>query len=358
MSRSITEIFDSMIAEKESFSSLDDLVPNPDSSQTFLSDITSASKVAFWRLIFWVIAFAIFTHEKLFDQLVIDVETAAQKAQPGVTEWYVVESLKFQFGFSLQFDTALSKFVYSDTTSPTAIDAKIVSNASAREIENGGVIVVTIKLAKTVSDLLQKLTAEEKAAFTTYLDKFKIAGTKTLVISDDPDFLKAAFTIQYDPQLIDAAGILISDGTTKPIQVAIDDYIEGLTFDATFRVQDLTDAIQLATGVINTVADVIETKFAVISYENILAVVTEDYVPNAGYLATVDETGTETVPVLGDINIISTLDYDDTGTSYAVGDFSRFKGIVFKSNAIQNAPAGAFDTNKWDTISNLTLISI
>lgn len=354
MSRSITEIFDEMVLEKETFSSLDELVPNPDSSQTFLSDLTSASKVAIWRLTFWIVAFAIFTHEKLFDQLVIDVETAAREAQPGVAEWYVVESKKFQFGFSLQFDTDLSKFVYPDTTSAVAIDAKIISNASARDINE----VVTIKVAKTVSDLVQKLTAEEKAAFTTYLDKFKIAGTKTLVISDDPDFLKAAFTIQYDPQLIDAAGILISDGTTKPIQVAINGYIEGLTFDATYRVQDNVDAIQKATGVINVVTDVIEAKYTAISFTNILAVVTEDYIPNAGYLATVDETGTESVPVLGDINIISTSDYDDTGTSYIVGDFSRFEGIVFKSNAIQNAPAGVFDTNKWDKVSNLTLISI
>ena len=118
MARTIQQIFDEMIAEKETFTSLDDLVPNPDSSQTFLDDLTSASKVAIWRLMFWVVAFAIFVHEKLFDQHVIDIEARAKEIIPATTRFYVIESKKFQLGDSLIFDG--EKFVFEDTTSSTA----------------------------------------------------------------------------------------------------------------------------------------------------------------------------------------------------------------------------------------------
>ena len=292
------------------------------------------------------------SQEKLFDIFVTDIEAAAKAVTPGVTSWYAVEAKKFQNGFQFVFIEETSKFEFSDTTSAAAIASKIITNASARDVNN----VVTLKVAKTSGSTLVKLTAAEKASFSTYLELYKIAGTKTLVISDDPDDLKLAYTIEFDPQLIDSSGVLISDGTTKTVQKAINGYIQDLPFDATFRVQDLTDAIQLALGVVNAVADVVEAKFAATSFSDILLVTNESYIPNAGYLATVDETGTEAVPVQGDINVLTPLDYDDTSTSYAIGDFARFNGIVFKSNAVQSP--GAFDPAKWDTVSNLTFISI
>jgi len=115
MARSISVIFDEIIDEKETFTSLDALVPNPDSSQTFLADLTSTSKVAIWRLIFWVVAFAIHAHEKLFDEHVKVVEARALEIIPGTTLYYVVESKKFQNGDDLIFDETTGKFSYLDS---------------------------------------------------------------------------------------------------------------------------------------------------------------------------------------------------------------------------------------------------
>ena len=325
-------------------------MPNPETSQTFLTQLTSASQVAVWRLVFWVVAFAIFTHEKLFDEFIDDVEQRAKDVIPAITRYYVIEALKFQNGDALVFNEDTSKFEYDDTTSTTAQAKQIVTQASARDINQ----TVIIKVAESDgAGGLQKLTVPELAAFTGYVDDIKIAGTKTIIISDDPDTLKMAYTIQYDPQLMKSDGSLIEDGSF-PVQEAIDGYIAvpadgsegGLPFNSVFRVQDLTDAIQAATGVINAVADVVEAKFGVLAFSDILLVTTEDYLPNAGYLAT------DPSPIV----VLTPLNYDDSIT-YTAGDQRRFEGIVYEANVNIGAPE-VFDPAKWDTVSNITYLSV
>lgn len=352
MARTIDEIFNDIITEKETFSSLDGLEPKPDSSQTFLDDLTSTSKVAIWRLLFRVQATAIFIHESLFDTFKSDVEERALEIIPATTRFYVIEALKFQLGDELIFEDGTFKF--EDSTSAAAIAKQIIAQASARDINE----VVTLKIAKDDgSGGLEKLSTVEKTAFEAYLNKIKIAGVKTIVISDDPDLLKVAYTIEFDPLVMKDTGLLIEDGTS-PIQEAIDGYIEGLPFDSTFKVMELTDAIQAARGVINAVADVIEAKFGALNFEDILAVPTEIYLPNAGYLVTVDETGSP-----GSIRILAlpppdgvTIVEYDSSIAYLIGAFRLFEGIAF--TAIVDIPTPEpFDPTKWNTVSNLTLIS-
>lgn len=342
MSRSIETIFNEIIVEKETFSSLDGLESPivPDTAQAMLTELTTASKVAIWRLLFWVIAVAIFVHEKLFDVFKSDVETRALEIVPATTRFYVIESLKFQLGDELVFDG--EKFIYLDTTSVTALAKQIIEQASARDINQ----VVTIKIAKDDgSGGLEKLTGTEKTAFEAYLNQIKIAGTKTIVISDDPDILKVAYTIQFDPLVMKGVdGSLIEDGTF-PVQEAIDAYIEGLPFDSTFKVMDLTDAIQAARGVVNAVADVVEAKFGTLDFSDILTVTTETYLPNAGYLVT------DPSPIV----VLTPADYDSSLT-YVIGNQVRFEGIVYEANVNIPVPE-AFDSTKWDTVSNLTFLS-
>ena len=341
MSRSIQTIFNEIIVEKETFSSLSGLTSpvTPDTSQNLLADLTSTSKVAIWRLKFWVQAVAIFIHESLFDTFKSDVEKRALEIIPGTTRFYVLEALKFQFGDELVFVDG--RFKFADSTSSAALAKQIVEQASARDINQ----VVTLKIAKDDgSGGLEKLTATEKTAFEAYINQVKIAGTKTIIISDDPDLLKLAYTIEFDPLVMKSDGTLIEDGTS-PVQEAMDAYIEGLPFDSTFRVQDLTDAIQAARGVVNAIADVIEAKFGALAFSDILAVQTEIYLPNAGYLVT------DPSPIV----ILTPADYDSSLT-YVIGDQRRFEGIVFE--AIVNIPTPeAFDSTKWKTLSNLTFIS-
>lgn len=50
MARTLTEIYDSMNAEKQNMASLTDLAPAVNDTQTLLTDLNSPSKVAHWRL--------------------------------------------------------------------------------------------------------------------------------------------------------------------------------------------------------------------------------------------------------------------------------------------------------------------
>ena len=341
MGRSISDIFNESLTEKETFASLDDLVPNPDSAQTFLSDLTSSSKVAIWRLLLWVQAVAIFIHEGFFDVFKSDVETRALEIIPATTRFYVLESLKFQLGDELVFIDGTFKF--EDSTSAAALEKQIVKQASARDINE----VVTIKIAQDDgSGGLEKLSAPNKIAFDGYIEKIKIAGIKTIIISDDPDILKLAYTIEFDPLVMKSDGTLIEDGSS-PVQLAINGYIEGLPFDSTFKVMELTDSIQLARGVVNAVADVVEAKFAALSFTDILAVPTEIYLPNAGYLIT------DPSPIL----VLTPADYS-AALAYSAGNQVRFNGIVFEANqAVATGESPNTNPEKWDSVSNLTFIS-
>ena len=141
-------------------------------------------------------------------------------------------------------------------------------------------------------------------------------------------------------------GSLIEDGSF-PVQLAINTLIEGLDFDSIFRVQDLTDAIQLARGVVNAVADVVEAKFGALPFSDILAVPTEIYLPNAGYLIT------DPSPIL-----ILTPALYSSSTTYTVGEQVRFNGIVFEANqAVATGESPSTNPEKWDSVSNLTFIS-
>jgi len=316
MSRTIKKIFDEIITEKETFSSLDGLEPPviPDPSQSLLTELTSTSKVAVWQLKFWVQAVAIFIHEGFFDVFKSDVETRALEIIPATTRFYVLESFKFQLGDELVFIDGTFKF--EDSTSASALAKQIIKQASARDINE----VVTIKIAQDDgSGGLEKLSAPDKTAFDAYIEKIKIAGIKTIIISDDPDILKLAYTIEFDPLVMKDDGTLIEDGTS-PVQEAIDANIEGLDFDSIFRVQDLTDSIQAARGVVNVIADVVEAKFGLLDFTDILAVPTEIYLPNAGYLVT------EPSPI-----VILTPALYSSSTAYTVGEQVRFEGSgIFK----------------------------
>lgn len=350
MSRSISEIQQSIIDEKENATELQGLLPAPDTSQNFLQDIQSPSKVAIWRTFIRVIASAIKFHEDLFDAFTAKVEARAIEIVPGTSRALVIIAKAFQNGDSLVFDPLTGKFSYEDTTSVTALAKKIITQASVIDSNR----VVTYKVAKTVSSAPAKLSASELTSFTTYIDETKVAGTKTVIITDDADFLKIAYTIEYDPLVLAADGSLIDDGTF-PIQEAINGYIEGLPFDSKFTVQGLTDAIQAARGSTNAVADVVQARDAVATYIDVLTINTESYQPFAGHFSTVDETGTEAVPVYGDIPILTPSDYDST-VIYGLGDLSRQGGIVYKSNVSIAVPE-AFNSTKWDTVSNITFIS-
>lgn len=270
MARSIQTIYNVMITEKETMAELNNLQPSIDSAQTLLDDLTSASRVAIWRLLFFVMAVAIWTNEKLFDEHILWIENRALQLIVGQLKWYRTKALEFQYGDALVMVDDIYQY------SPITTANQIVKLASVNEV--GGQVL--IKLAKLSGETPIPLTTPELDAFVAYIQKVKFAGVIVSSISRDADLLKIHYKIYYDPLVLTATGELISTPGTFPVEDSINNYCKGLPFDGIFTPTALTDKIQQSVGVINPVFQTAEVKYGSNPYVSI----GDSYNPNAGYL--------------------------------------------------------------------------
>jgi len=271
MARDLKEIYDSAIAEKETMGSLAGLQPSIDSSQTLLNDLTSTSKVAIWRLTFWVTSFLIWWHEKLFDLHKEEIETRAAELITGTALWYRDQSFVFQHGDVITWNG--NKFTYPVITASN----RIIKRAAV--IEVGGQ--VRIKVAKLDgAGLPIPLTASEKTSFEGYIQKIKFAGTNVAIISKSADLLKLSVKVYYDPLVLDLNGELISSPGTKPVEDSITSHIASLPFNGKLNLALLTDAIQLSAGVVTPFITSAEAKYDVHPYSPIQ----DKYTAEAGHM--------------------------------------------------------------------------
>jgi hypothetical protein len=270
MARSIKVIYDEIVNEIQTFSSLANLQANIHSSQTFLADITTSSKVAIWRLWVWVISFAIYTHELVFDEHKREVEEIAASSRPGTVRWYQEEMFKFQYGYSLSYLNGKYQYITDDES------AKIIKRCAV--IETGGQ--VRIKVAKVVSSVVTPLSAPELSAAQAYLSLIQYAGVNTALISGPADLLKIIYKVYYDPLVLNANGSLISDPAIFPVEAAINNYISSLPFNSKLVLTYLTDAIQSAEGVVNPILVGADAKFGLLPYTPIV----EEYIADAGHM--------------------------------------------------------------------------
>lgn len=225
----------------------------------------STSQVAEWIALRNVVAAQHVTMREYFDTYKAELDVKAAEAIPGTAKWYADRAVEFQYGDSLT--VVDGKVIYD----PVDTEARIISIAAVTESVNG---VVIIKVAKTSGYDLVKLSSPELTAFTTYIKDIKFAGTKTLIVSTDPDLVKLAATIYYDGKL------LLADVKTA-VEAAIEAHLKAIYFDGIFNRNLLRDAIEAVTGVkpggVNITT--LEIKPATGSYTS----VTFSYTPISGY---------------------------------------------------------------------------
>jgi len=271
MARETTEIYDALIVEKDTQSTLTGLQPAADTAQDLLSDVATPSRVADWRLIFWIVATGIQKLEGLWDLFKAEIEEIAANAIPGTVRWYKKIALEFQLGYALVYID--NKFQYSTID----VSAQIIQRAAV--IEVGGQ--VKIKVAKLVSGVVTPLTSGELSSFDAYIQQVKYAGVNTAVISRSADLLKIAYTVYYDPLVLDATGALISDSGVFPVEDAINNFISNLPFNGELVLTELTDAVQLAEGVDNPVLTLAEARYGILPF----ATINVKYLADAGHMA-------------------------------------------------------------------------
>jgi hypothetical protein len=272
MARTIAEIYQQLVTEKNTQPHINAMQPAIDDEQTLLADLNTPSKVAVWRLIFYVVAVAIWINEKLWDIMKAEVEDIAANSRPGTSLWYQQEALKFQYGYSLVWNPVRLKYEY-------AVDdplARIVKRCAV--VEGGGFL--RIKAAKLVSNVVTPLSTPELAAFDAYIQDIKFAGTDTIVSSYLPDLLKVAVKIYYNPLVFAANGSLLSAPGSFPVEDAINNFIATLPFNGVFELSEFVDSMQAVPGVEDVILLTVEAKYSLLAYSAIV----ERYIPNAGYM--------------------------------------------------------------------------
>jgi hypothetical protein len=203
------------------------------------------SKVSIENILFDVIAFSIYTLEKLFDTHKTELSTALAEQKVGTLSWYRSKALAFQYGFNLKVDSDL--FDNSSATNEQIENSKIVKYSAVVESSNDRRVI--IKIATENAGFLTPITGEQNDAFQSYIEEIRFAGVKTTVINYYPDKLLLVLKIYRDPLLIDASGNSILNGG-KPVEEAIKQYMKELPFNGELVLAHLIDKLQQVEGVI------------------------------------------------------------------------------------------------------------
>jgi hypothetical protein len=233
----IGQIYNSIIAAKESCASLFGLQPNVNESITNLeNDLNSNSKVAEWRLWAYIYANVQYAFEYLFEKFMQEVDAKIETNRYGTLPWYVTESKRFQLGDTYQVINYKPTYPVIDPTH------QIVKQASA----NDSMGFVFLKLAKDVGGSLEPLDGTELAQFQAFINDAKPAGVYVNCISLNADILKTNISVYYSP-------LIAPNVVTANVKAAINNYVQTLPFDGKFRTIHLVDAIQNVTGVVDVV---------------------------------------------------------------------------------------------------------
>lgn len=266
MARTLAEIYEEIVAYKDSKAPLTTLQPAADTETQLMSDLDSDSKVAIWRLWAYITAAAIYTHEVLWDLFRNEVEDTAAAAHTGTARWYRDQLLVFQYGDALVYDSDTGKYGYATITPAN----RIVKQAAVIEGNNG---VVVFKAAKDNSGDLAGLTTMEKDSLESYIRKIRFAGTRFVLVTGDGDYIRITAEIYFDA--------VITEATVQTnVEAAIKAYVEGLPFNGEFLISKLEDAIQAVTGVNDVVISLVETKQ---EPADTYFTISRAYVPQYGY---------------------------------------------------------------------------
>jgi hypothetical protein len=248
MARSISDIYNALCISKASMQELSDWVVdngNPgstlDNAETLLQDLTSASKVAIWRLWLWIFAVGSWIVESLFDTHQGEITTIIATQKPHNLYWYEQQAKLFQYGYAMIWDKGAFSYSMIDPT------AQVVKYSKATEL-NGSVL---IKVATIINSVMGPLPFAQLTALTLFFTKWKDAGVPVTIINLAPDIVQFTMTIIRDRLVLAANNSLLSDSGSFPITDAINTFGDNLEFGGILRLSSLQDAIKAAPGVID-----------------------------------------------------------------------------------------------------------
>ena len=228
---------------------------------TFEDTFSAVSLESIW---FSIVAAAIYVLETLYDAFKEDVDAKIAEAVVASIPWYHKISLEFQYGDSLVFDEQTQGFVYPDIDS----SKQIVKYAACRDL--GGMVYV-LASKDNGSGSPTALSAAELTAFDSYLHERKPAGVLLQTASLDPDQVRVALSVQYNPQVLSSDGQLIAEPGVYPVENAINAYLKGIVYGGSLNKTKLVDAVQAADGVVDVSLSSVSVKPANASNYTVVA---------------------------------------------------------------------------------------
>ena len=168
MARTIDTIFNEMITQKR--------------ENTALASLTSSSATAIWRLMFYVVAFAIYVHETLWDEYRNEVNTAIDEMIPHRPKWYRDKTLAFMKNKTLIPDT--DQYDTSEMSEDDIEAARVVKHATANESNQSSLLVIKVAgVDQNDPTKRAPIGNAEALQLAAYLQEIKDAGLACWIIS-------------------------------------------------------------------------------------------------------------------------------------------------------------------------------
>ncbi len=200
----------------------------------------SFSNVSLENILFYIIAACCHVLEVFFDTHKTDVDAKIRQAVVASVPWYHKIALQFQYGDNLIFDETTQQYVYAVENTKK----QVVKYVAVRDLGSS----VHILVSGDKNGVPEQLSEDVLTSFKSYMNRVKIAGVILSIRSMPSDYVKVQATIFVDPLVIDSKGMRITDGS-KPVELAIEEYLRGILYGGTFNKTKLVDAIQRVEGV-------------------------------------------------------------------------------------------------------------
>jgi hypothetical protein len=221
MARTTQQIYQAIIDEKETLTSLDALTPNPETTETFISALATQSAVGIWRLTAWVFAFMAHIQETLWDNKETELETIRDETPPHTRLWWERKIKAFQFP-----DTTIVDDLGNVTYETIDESLQIVSRVNVKNIESAlGYAQVNVRVVKFSDPDYVAFDASEQSAFDGYIEELKPLGVKTNVQHNAGGLIRWEGSIWIDPALVDTSLQLLSDLSVNVLDLAMTNYI-------------------------------------------------------------------------------------------------------------------------------------
>lgn len=225
--RTIDAIYQELLTEKQTLTSLNGLIDGGITDENSLIAALANSKVAEWILWIYNMAVQIHLTEVRTQSAVIDIEEIFEIKRVATERWYIEKALEFQVDDTLIIDPITYQITYA-TDDPVA---QIIASCTTKTFSNK----LFLKVRRETVDIL---TSGERTQFETYMNEVKIAGTQVVVENFDGDELTLNMTIIYD-------GTKNQTDVQTLVEATINDYIVNLDFDSKFVTSAMIDALQL-----------------------------------------------------------------------------------------------------------------